>query len=105
MLSICVFYVFGLPFRYTVVVRHQRKRQQGVAAAAAQKPREASAPHCGMMYPESSEVMRRGNASKGARSMCNSVFASLFLLRILFEAAKTLWRPAPKEKSKQKIET
>ena len=49
------------------VARHQRKRQQGVAAAVAQKPRAVSAPHCSTMYPASFGVTRRGSAPKGRR--------------------------------------
>ena len=43
----------------------QQKRQQGAAAAVAQKPRAVSATHCDTMYPASFGVTQRGSASKG----------------------------------------
>ena len=41
------------------------KRQQGAAAAVAQKPRAVSAPNCDTMYPAGFGVKRRGSAPKG----------------------------------------
>ena len=69
------------------------KRQQGVAAAVAQKPRAASAHHCDTIYPASLGVTRRGSASKGK---CIAAACAVEKER---DAAR---RPAPKRVQSKK---